>query len=90
MVKAVVVGWNPVLSFDHSQMNSWAIDALKGCCYVKPVLGSEGLPMNCWTLMCFTTIISSNHEYVQTKYFYDGGEQETCKEEKNFMLGGKT
>jgi len=82
MVKAVVVGWNPVLSFDRSKMNSWAIDALKGCCYVNPVLGFESLPMNCWTLMCFMTIMSSNHEYVQTKCFYNEENKKLARRKK--------
>jgi hypothetical protein len=34
--------------------------------------------------------MSSNHEYVQTKYFYDEENKKPARRKKNFMLGGKT
>jgi hypothetical protein len=32
--------------------------------------------------MCFTTIMSSNHEYVQTKYFYDEEKKKLARRKK--------
>ncbi len=84
MVKAVVVGWNPVLSFDSSRMNSWAIERLLLC------ETSSGFWKPSNELLNFD-VPHDNYEQQSwicpNKIFLWWGEQETCKEEKNFMLG---